>query len=82
MKTAVSIPDDVFKDLDKISKELHRSRSQILTEAAREYIEKLKNRKILEALNKAYAEEETGQEAEVRRKGKKHYAGLLKAEKW
>ncbi len=82
MKTAISIPDNVFKDIDKLSKELHCSRSQILTDAAREYIEKLKNEKILKALNKAYSEKETEPEAELRRKGKKHYAKLLKGDRW
>ena len=82
MKTAISIPDNIFEDIDKLSKELHRSRSQILTDAAREYIEKLKNEKILKDLNKAYLEEETEQETELRRKGKKHYAKLLKGDRW
>jgi metal-responsive CopG/Arc/MetJ family transcriptional regulator len=82
MKTAISIPDNIFEDIDKLSKELHRSRSQILTDAAREYIEKLKNEKILKDLNKAYLEEETEHETELRRKGKKHYAKLLKGDRW
>ena len=82
MKTAISIPDNIFEDIDKLSKELHRSRSQILTDAAREYIEKLKNERILKALNKAYSEKETEHEAELRRKGGKHYAKLLKGERW
>jgi len=82
MKTAISIPDNIFEDIDKLSKELHRSRSQILTDAAREYIEKLKNEKILKALNKAYLEEETEHETKLRRKGKKHYAKLLKGDRW
>lgn len=82
MKTAISIPDDLFKDIDKLSKELHCPRSQILANAAREYMERLKNKKIFEALNKVYSEKETKQEAELRRKGKKYYAKLLKAEKW
>ncbi len=82
MKTAISIPDDIFKDIDKLSRELHCPRSQILTNAAREYIERLKNKKIFEALNKAYSEKETEQEAELRRKGKKHYAKLLRGERW
>jgi metal-responsive CopG/Arc/MetJ family transcriptional regulator len=82
MKTAISIPDDIFQDIEKLSKELRRPRSQILVEAAREYIEKQKNRKILEALNKAYSGKETKQERELRKKGKKRYAGLLKGEKW
>lgn len=70
IKTAISIPDDLFKDIEKLSKELHCSRSKVLTETAREYIEKLKNKKILESLDKVYSEKETEQEAELRRKGK------------
>ncbi len=82
MKTAISIPDDLFKNINKLSKELHCSRSQLLADAAREYIEKLRNKKILEALNRVYAEKETEPEAEIRRKGKEDYAERLKAEKW
>ena len=63
MKTAISIPDDLFSAIDKLSKELNCSRSRILTNAAREYIKKLENKSILEAINKAYSEKETEQEA-------------------
>ncbi len=82
MKTAISIPDDIFKDIDNLSRELHCSRSRILTDAAREYIEKLKNKKIFEALNKAYSEDETKDEAKLRKKSKKHYAKLFRGERW
>jgi restriction endonuclease S subunit len=42
----------------------------------------LENKKILEAINRAYAEAETPQEAEVREKAKKYYRKRLKTEKW
>ncbi len=76
------MPDDVFKDIDKLSKKLNCSRSHFLTSAAREYIEKLKNKNIYEAINKAYSEKETEQETVLREKHKKHYAKMLKTEKW
>ncbi|HDO25124.1 MAG TPA: ribbon-helix-helix protein, CopG family, partial [Nitrospirae bacterium] len=74
MKTAISIPDKLFKDIERLSKELNLPRSRILAEAARDYIEKQKNKKILEALNKVYSEKETGEEKKLREKGKKRYA--------
>ncbi len=80
MQATISMLDDLFRDIEKLSKELHCSRSKILTEAAKEYIEKLKNKKTLESLNKVYSEKETEQEAELRRKGKRNYAELLKGE--
>ena len=82
MKTAISIPDDIFEEIEELSKELRCSRSRILTDAAREYIEKMKNRKIFEALNEVYAEKETKQESRVRKMGKRRYAKAVKKEKW
>ena len=51
-------------------------------EAAREFIEKQKSQEILDAINKAYSENETEQEVTLRQKSKKRYAKLLKEEKW
>ncbi len=82
MKTAISIPDDLFEDIDKLSKKLQCSRSKILTNAAREYLDRLKNKNLFDSINKAYSEKETDKETALRKKGKKYYAKLLKAEKW
>jgi metal-responsive CopG/Arc/MetJ family transcriptional regulator len=38
MKTAVSIPDDVFRDAERLAKRLRRSRSQLYADALREYV--------------------------------------------
>ncbi|MDF1563866.1 MAG: hypothetical protein P1V51_12530 [Deltaproteobacteria bacterium] len=38
MKTAVSIPDEVFADADRLAKRLSKSRSQLYAEALAEYI--------------------------------------------
>ncbi len=82
MKTAISIPDDLFKDIDKLAKKLQCSRSQLLADAARDFVEKQKNRDILDAINKAYSGNETDQEVTLRQKSKNHYAKLLKEENW
>ncbi len=82
MKTTISIPDGIFKDIEKLSKELHVSRSRILTDAAREYIEKTNNLRILEALNNAYSEKESKEETALRRKSREKYSKLLKDESW
>ena len=39
MKTAVSVPDDVFARADALAGERGMSRSQVYTEALREYLE-------------------------------------------
>ncbi len=82
MKTAISIPDDLFKRVENFAAELHLSRSQVFTDAVREYIERRRNEKILDAINRGYSDVETEEEKRLREESKKHYAGLLKDEKW
>jgi metal-responsive CopG/Arc/MetJ family transcriptional regulator len=38
MKTAISIPDDLFKEVEEIVKEQHSSRNALFTIAVREYL--------------------------------------------
>ena len=74
MTTAVSIPDEVFKEVDKTAKEFNYSRSELFTIAVKEFLEKIKSKKLLDALNKAYSEVESPEEITLRQKSKKYYA--------
>ena len=82
MKTAISLPDDLFEKVEQLAEELHLPRSRIFTEAVRDYIDRQRNQKILRALNRVYSEADTEQETTLRKQSKKHYARRLKAEKW
>jgi metal-responsive CopG/Arc/MetJ family transcriptional regulator len=73
MKTAISIPDDIFEEVDKLARENKTSRSQIICIAVEEYLKKIKARKLLEALNSVYADEETAEEKLLRAKTKEYY---------
>ncbi len=74
MKTAISIPDEIFKKVDEAAKEYNYSRSELFTLAAKEFLEKIKSKKLLEAINDAYSEPETPEETSLREKGKKYYS--------
>lgn len=74
MKTAISIPDDVFIEVEKFAREHDLSRSEVFAEAAREYLERLKSRLMLDALNEVYSEPESREDASARKKAVKHYA--------
>jgi len=82
MKTAISLPDDLFEKVDQLAKDLHLSRSRIFTEAVRDYLARREGEKILRALNGVYSDAETEEETRLRRQRKKHYARTVKAEKW
>jgi len=58
MKTAVSIPDDVFQKAELLARRAKRSRSEVFTAALREYVARHSPEEITDALNEAYAQNE------------------------
>ena len=56
MKTAVSIPDDVFQQAERLAQRTKRSRSRIFSDALREYLARHSPDEITEALNRACAQ--------------------------
>jgi metal-responsive CopG/Arc/MetJ family transcriptional regulator len=78
MKIAISVPDDVFKEVKKVAKERHSSRSAVVVAALKEFLERRKSGDLLKALNETYGIAETTEEYEVRQKAKKRYNKTLK----
>ncbi len=59
MKTAISIPDKVFRSADALAKRIGVSRSQLYTTAVNEYLSKYQSRQVTARLNSLYAEEDS-----------------------
>ncbi len=57
MKTAISIPDPIFKTAERLARRLGITRSRLYTKAVTEYIQKHKNDKVCEKLNEIYERE-------------------------
>ena len=51
MKTAISIPDDVFTQADALARELKQSRSQLYSRAVREYVARHSSDSVTTALD-------------------------------
>jgi metal-responsive CopG/Arc/MetJ family transcriptional regulator len=58
MKTAISIPDNLFTDAEITAKQLGLARSQLYVRAIKEFIEHHNKDKITEKLNLLYSETE------------------------
>ena len=56
IKTAISIEESIFKQMDALAKKSKISRSRLFTIAAREFIQRNKNLDLLKALNDAYSD--------------------------
>ena len=61
MKTAISIPDDVYKGAERLARRSKKSRSRLYSDALKEYLQRHSFDEVTEAMNRAC--EEVGQEA-------------------
>jgi metal-responsive CopG/Arc/MetJ family transcriptional regulator len=53
MKTAISVPDDIYEEASKQAAELGISRSEFFARAARGYLEELASQSLTEQINEA-----------------------------
>jgi len=57
MKTAISIPDDVFEDAERLARDLRQSRSALYSRAVREYVARHSPDSVTATLDALLAEE-------------------------
>ena len=63
MKTAVSVPDALFEQADRLARSTGRSRSEVYSSALREYIERHSPDEVTEALDRVVSR--LGKEAAI-----------------
>lgn len=56
MKTAISIPDDLFEGAERLARRTKKSRSRLFGDALREYLARHTPDQVTEAMNKALDE--------------------------
>lgn len=59
MKTAISIPDEIYHTADQLAKRFGMSRSELYARAVSDYINAHKNEGVTKALNRIYAKEKS-----------------------
>ena len=57
MKTAISIPDDLFKSAEKLAGKLKITRSELYQRAIKDFLDENENKNITEKLNDIYKTE-------------------------
>jgi metal-responsive CopG/Arc/MetJ family transcriptional regulator len=58
MKTAISIPDEIFKEAERAAKKLGVSRSELYAKAVLDFVERYRRENLTEKLNEVYFEDE------------------------
>ena len=78
MKTAISLPDELFASADSLARRLGLSRSGLIATALAEFVARHRTSRISERLDAVYAAEESRIDRPVSRAQRK----VLKREEW
>lgn len=66
MKTAISLPDDLFEAADSLASRFGLSRSELYARAVAEYVAKYRDEHVTAQLNKVFADEASGLDPALR----------------
>ena len=77
VKTAISIQESLFKDVDVLAHKMHMSRSQLFARAVRDFIQKQQNRQLLQQLNAAYNDAPDSEERKWQGRARSRYRRLV-----
>jgi metal-responsive CopG/Arc/MetJ family transcriptional regulator len=67
MKTAISIPDPIYRAADRLARHLGLSRSRLYTKAIAAYLERHREEETTATLNQVYGAEESQLPEDLRR---------------
>ena len=56
MKTAISIPDEIFEGAERLARRTNKSRSQLFSDAVREYVGRHASEEVTEAMDRVCSE--------------------------
>ncbi|HUD06671.1 MAG TPA: hypothetical protein VMR34_02180 [Candidatus Saccharimonadales bacterium] len=66
MKTAISIPEKVFKSAEDLANQLGKSRSQLYTQAISSYVKRHSNENVTKRLDEVYSRTDSKLDASLR----------------
>ncbi len=80
IKTAISIREPLFEQVEALASELNISRSRVFVLAVEEFIQRYRNRQLLAAINKAYDDLPTSAEQVYVRKTRHQHQKVVEGE--
>jgi metal-responsive CopG/Arc/MetJ family transcriptional regulator len=80
IKTAISLQESLLDKVDALAKELDISRSRLFVLAAEEFIQRHRNRELLEAINIAYDDSPDTEEEMLRQKMRHKHRRLVEGQ--
>ena len=80
IKTAISIQEPLFEQVETLARELNISRSRVFVLAVEEFIQRHQNRQLLEEINQAYDDVPDTIEQLYLHKTRQHHRKIVEGE--
>jgi len=80
IKTAISLQQTLFEQINTLAKEMQVSRSRFFALAAEEFIQRHQNQRLLEAINNAYDDLPDARERSLRSAMRQHHKQMVKGQ--
>jgi metal-responsive CopG/Arc/MetJ family transcriptional regulator len=82
VKTAISLDESLYKQVEALAQEMKTSRSQVFSLAVEEYLRRRRNRALLDAINAAYADGLDEEDEQWLRWARAQQRQILGEEEW
>ena len=82
VKTAISMQEELFKEVNKLAGELHVSRSRLFVMAVQDFIKKKESQNLLSQINNAFSDHPESEEIKIQSKMRQKQAKKLEREPW
>jgi hypothetical protein len=80
VKTAISIQQSLFEQVEALARELHISRSRLFAIAVEDFMQRYENQRLLERINDAYADTTTPDEQALLRRMRRQQRQMVEGE--
>jgi len=82
VKTAISLDEELLIKVNRLSNDLHVSRSKVFTLAVQDYLKKQENQSLLAQLNEAYEDFPGEEEREISKSMQIKHNKMVEQEPW
>jgi metal-responsive CopG/Arc/MetJ family transcriptional regulator len=82
IKTAISIEKVIFDQAEKVAQAMNVSRSKLFVLALQEFLERQKNKELLEQINAAYSDLPDAAEQTLRKSQRRQHRRIVESEEW
>jgi metal-responsive CopG/Arc/MetJ family transcriptional regulator len=80
IKTAISLQDSLFEQVEDLARDLNVSRSQLVALALEEFVHRHQNQQLLEAINRAYESDPSPDDLASTSARRQHHRRMVEGE--